>query len=219
MARHRYSNPFNSGCAHRQPLSTGNPTDPPGKAPPPPMSTQTSFDLPGLSRAIQSQDHRYQLALYADNAELEILDRGHLDAPLQVLHGKAEIAKWLDAMSTTAVRYQVRDPLRGPDVVGFTEECIYPDGKTLVFECTAEVSRGQIKHATLTIVPPGHQAADSTTPEGETSEGGAPGGATRNDVTSAGSRRLRPTTSRTASWSSMPGPTTRTRSVAGNFLG
>jgi hypothetical protein len=52
------------------------------------MSTQTSFDLAGLSRAIQSQDRRYQLALYADNAELEILDSSHLEPPLQVLHGQ-----------------------------------------------------------------------------------------------------------------------------------
>ena len=184
------------------------------------MSTQTSFDLPGLSRAIQSQDRRYQLALYADNAELEILDGEHLDAPLQVLHGKPEIAKWLDAMSSRAVSYKVRDAVGGPDGVRFTEECIYPDGETLVFQCTAEVSRGQIKHAELTMVHGAQEAADgSPTQEGETSEGGTSRGVSCTGATPAGTRGLHPT-ALDISRSSMPGRTWgSTRSLAGNFLG
>jgi hypothetical protein len=184
------------------------------------MSTQTSFDLPGLSRAIQSQDRRYQLALYADNAELEILDGNHLGAPLQVLHGKPEIAKWLDAMSSRAVSYKVRDAVGGPAAVRFTEECVYPDGKTLVFECTAEVSRGQIKHAELTMVQGAQEAVDtSATWMGDNTEGGTAGGPTCAGATSAGGRVLHPT-SRSASRSPMPGRTPgSTRSVAGNFLG
>jgi len=184
------------------------------------MSTQTSFDLPGLSRAIQSQDRRYQLALYADNAELEILDGNHLGAPLQVLHGKPEIAKWLDAMSSRAVSYKVRDAVGGPAGVKFIEECVYPDGNTLVFECTAEVSRGQIKHAELTMVHGDQEAGDpSATAEGEEAEAGTTIGVTGTGATSAGSRDFHPT-SRNVSRSPMPGRTPgSTRSAAGNFLG
>jgi hypothetical protein len=184
------------------------------------MSTQTSFDLAGLSRAIQSQDRRYQLALYADNAELEILDSSHLEPPLQVLHGKPEIAKWLDAMSSRAVSYSVRDAVGGPDGVRFTEECVYPDGKTLVFECRADVSRGQIKHAELTMVHGAQEVVDtSATGKGDNAEGGTASGPTCAGATSAGGRSLHPA-SRSASRSPMPGRSRRsTRSVAGNFLG
>jgi hypothetical protein len=38
------------------------------------VSTQTGFDLTGLSRAIHARDCRYHLALYAADAQVEILD-------------------------------------------------------------------------------------------------------------------------------------------------
>jgi len=116
------------------------------------MSTQTGFDLTGLSRAIQSRDCHYQLALYADAAEVEIVDAAQPEAPPQVLRGKAAIGEWLDGMSSPAVSYGLKDAAAGPDRVRYTEECHYVDGTTLSFECTAEVHRGQIIHATVTVV-------------------------------------------------------------------
>ena len=116
------------------------------------MSTQTSFDLTGLSRAIHGRDCRYHLALYADDAQVEIVDSTHSDGPLQVLRGKPAIGDWLDGMSSAAVHYEVKDAVVHPDRVTYTEECRYADGSKVLLECSAEVRRGQITHATVRLV-------------------------------------------------------------------
>ena len=38
------------------------------------MSTQTSFDLSGLIEAIEASNSAYQVALYAEHAEVQITD-------------------------------------------------------------------------------------------------------------------------------------------------
>lgn len=127
------------------------------------MSTQTSFDLTGLSRAIQARDCRYHLALYADDAQVEILD-AQPGTPLQVLKGKPAIGEWLDSMSSSAVHYQLRDAVVHPDHVTYTEECRYADGSRVLFECRAEVRRGQIRRAAVRVVHIGRDEARPAVP-------------------------------------------------------
>ena len=116
------------------------------------MSTQTGFDLNGLSRAIHARDCAYHLALYAADARVEILDAAHSDAPLQVLHGKPAIREWLDGRSSTAVRYEMKDAVVHPDRISYTEECRYADGSNVLFECSAQICRGQITSATVRLI-------------------------------------------------------------------
>jgi hypothetical protein len=130
------------------------------------MSTQTSFDLTGLSRAIQGRDCGYHLALYADDAEVEIFDAAQPDSPQQVLRGKPAISAWLHGMTSAAVHYEVRDAVVHPDEVTYTEVCRYGDGSSVRFECNAEVRRGQIAHTAVRLVhgprrsTPAEQPAD-----------------------------------------------------------
>ena len=116
------------------------------------MSTQTRFDLTGLSHAIQDRDCRYHLALYAADAQVEILDAAHADAPLQVLHGKPAISEWLNGRTSAAVHYEMKDAAVHADRVTYTEECRYADGSNLRFECNAQVHRGQITHARVRLI-------------------------------------------------------------------
>lgn len=124
------------------------------------MSTRTTFDLTGLSRAIEGRDDRYHLALYAPDAEVEIFDGSKPDAPLQVLRGKPAIAEWLHRRSSAAVHDEVKATKVQPDRVAYTEECRYGDGSSVLVECDAEVRRGQITHAAVTLVHvPPHEAS------------------------------------------------------------
>lgn len=165
------------------------------------MSTQTSFDVTGLSRAIRRRDCEYHLALYAPDAEVEIFDWAHPSTPLQVLRGRPAIGDWLHGMSSTAVDYEVRNARVHPDGVRYTEECRYGDGSSVVFDCSAEVRRGLIVREAVTLahVPP--QPATPLAAEGTTAS-------TRARPT----RRVPP---RRASWP----PGGRNRGLPGNFLG
>ena len=171
------------------------------------MSTQTKFDLDGLSYAVGARDARYQLALYADDAEVEIVDPEHPATPLRVLRGKSDIREWLDGMSSVAVRYRVTDAEAHQHDLRFTEQCLYPDGTDLRYECQAEVYRGQITRASVALVchprrePEHGQGSVAVDADGHPSErrrGTA-------DGTSGGrvGRRVQPST----------------RSLPGNFLG
>ena len=116
------------------------------------MGTTNEFDLTGFSQAIRSADWQYQLAQYADNAEVEIVAAAQPAAPLGTLRGKPAIEQWLDAMSARAVGFDVRDAWSSPDKVEYTEECRYRDGSKLLFACTARVRGGQISQAAMTVV-------------------------------------------------------------------
>jgi len=118
------------------------------------MSTQTTFDIDGLRRAVVSRNADYLLALYADRAEIEFIGPNHPEAPMQVLRGKPAISEWLHDMSSPDVRYQVKDSVAGHENVRFTEECEYPDGTDLRYECSAEVRSGQITRARMAVVGP-----------------------------------------------------------------
>src|SRR4051794_17737769 len=126
------------------------------------MSTQTTFDVDGLSRAVASRNADYLLALYADRAEVEFIDPDHPETPLQVLRGKPAIQEWLHDMSSPDVRYRVRNSATGHESLRFIEECSYPDGTDLRYECRAEVHAGQITRAWVAVVCP-----SATKPAGE----------------------------------------------------
>ena len=63
-------------------------------------------------------------------------------------------------MSSAAVHYEVRDAHAGPEKVTYSEECRYADGSSVVFDCNADVRRGQIVHSAVTLAHvPCHQDA------------------------------------------------------------
>ena len=115
------------------------------------MSTQIRFDLDGLSRAIQSGNVGYQLALYANDAEVQIIDSNDPACCPQVLHGKDAIGSWINDLLAQGVTPTVMHPVLACDHVALVEEVHMPDGRNLLFHCTAEVHGGQITKETITL--------------------------------------------------------------------
>jgi ketosteroid isomerase-like protein len=113
------------------------------------MSTQIKFDLAGLSRALESGDSRYLLALYADNAEVQIIE-GDDPASPRILQGKLAIASWIDDLCAKDIRHRVLNSRASETLVALIEERETPDGANVRYAWTAEVSRGQITRDTVT---------------------------------------------------------------------
>ena len=107
------------------------------------MSTQTRFDLDGLTRSIEQHDHDYRMALYADHADAEILDPTDSTKPVR-LSGKAAIGRWLTARNATVQHHRVRDAELVHDQLTFADECRNTDGASSVYLSTATIWRGQI---------------------------------------------------------------------------
>jgi hypothetical protein len=62
------------------------------------MSTTTTpaFDFREFKRALEERDSTGQLALYALDAEVTLIDRIHTPAAPRVLRGRAEIRTWIE---------------------------------------------------------------------------------------------------------------------------
>jgi hypothetical protein len=108
------------------------------------MSTRVSFDLEGLRRAIESGDALYRTALYADAAELRIVDSDAPARPPQVLQGRSAIAAWIASMYGCEDTHRVLESAAEGEWIRFVEEQETADGLRLVYATAAEVDHGQI---------------------------------------------------------------------------
>ena len=108
-------------------------------------STQpTQIDFAALKRAVEERDAEAQLALYADDAEVRLVDRVNTPRSPRVLRGREEIRDWIEDICARDMTHAVQTPVLGEDAVAFTEECRYPDGTNVLCVTVAEVSDGRI---------------------------------------------------------------------------
>ena len=115
------------------------------------MSTRVSFDLAGLRRAIESGDALYRTALYADAAELRIVDSDAPARPPQVLQGRPAIAGWIASMYGSDGTHRVLESAAEGEQIRLVEERQTADGLRLVYAIAAEVDGGQIVRETAIL--------------------------------------------------------------------
>ena len=115
------------------------------------MSTQISFDLAGLVGAIESGNTQYQLALYADCAEMRIIDSDRPAQAPQILRGRPAIAAWIDRVYATHENHRVVDFTADPQSLALIEEYQGPEGTPVRFARSVELSAGQIKRETAVL--------------------------------------------------------------------
>lgn len=114
--------------------------------------TQTMFDLAGFTRATEEHDAGYLIGLYADDAEVRVIDRLHPPSHPAVFTGRAEIAPWLEDTHSRDMTHTVRSPVAAPGRVALTTECLYPDGTQVLCACTAELQDGLISKQSVVQV-------------------------------------------------------------------
>lgn len=116
------------------------------------MSTQTVFELSAFSRAIEERDAQHQLGVYADDAEVRIVDRNHPPRSPQILRGKPAIRAWIEDICSRDMTHRVVRPVVGDGRVALTEECRYPDGTSVLCACSAELRGGLISNQSVVQV-------------------------------------------------------------------
>src|SRR3954469_20115486 len=72
------------------------------------VTTQTSFDLSGLIQSIESNSG-YQVALYAEHAEVQIIDRDHPEQAARTVRGRPAIRRWIEAMVAPDIVHHIVD--------------------------------------------------------------------------------------------------------------
>jgi hypothetical protein len=106
--------------------------------------TATGFDLAALARAIEERDAAAQVALYAPDAEVRLVDRIATPGKPRVLRGREEIAGWLDDICQREMIHRVDQGVQTGDRAAFVESCRYPDGTNVMCMAMLEVDGGRI---------------------------------------------------------------------------
>ena len=87
-----------------------------------------AFDTEALRRGIEGHSAADLLSLYADDAELRIVDRNTQPSHPMVKHGRAEIAEMLEDVYSRDMTHTMDQCVVQGDHVAYTETCVYADG-------------------------------------------------------------------------------------------
>ena len=105
---------------------------------------KAGLDFEALRRAEEEHDLDSMLALYADDAEMRIVNRNTPPSSPFELHGKEEIAEYLRDVFGREMTHRVENEVVGEDRLGFNVACEYPDGTRGIASENLEMREGKI---------------------------------------------------------------------------
>jgi len=108
------------------------------------MTTTTTLDVTALARAIESRDAAGQLAAYAPDAELTLVDHDNPPSRPRILRGPDAIGAHLNDVCARDMTHQVRATVADAGRVAFQVACRYGDGTEVLCLCIADVEGGRI---------------------------------------------------------------------------
>jgi len=114
------------------------------------MATAAGFDFATLKRALEESDAATLELLYAEEAEMRIVDRNRPPStPMQLLGRPAIAAFWRDVCARD-MTHRVSREVIGAERVAFLEECAYPDGCHVMSAMILDLDGGRIRqHLTV----------------------------------------------------------------------
>lgn len=113
------------------------------------MSTATHGILETIRTATESRDAAGLARLYAEDAEVTVIDRTTPPSSPRVLHGKGEVVTYLEDTCSREMSHEVRDLVEGDRSIAHTVRCLYPDGTRVVCMTIAELRDGLIARQTI----------------------------------------------------------------------
>lgn len=115
------------------------------------MGTAASpaFDTEALRRGIEGQDAEALLSLYADDAELRVVDRNTQPSHPMVKHGRGEIGDMLNEVYGRDMTHKLEQVVVQGDHVAYTESCEYPDGVRVLASAMLSLRDGKIVDQTV----------------------------------------------------------------------
>ncbi|MEV0227782.1 nuclear transport factor 2 family protein [Streptomyces sp. NPDC050704] len=107
------------------------------------------FDTEALRRGIEGQDAAALLSLYADDAEMRIVDRNTQPSHPMVMHGRDQIREMLEDVYSRDMTHKLEECVVQADHVAYTESCQYPDGVKVLANSMMSLRDGKIVDQTV----------------------------------------------------------------------
>jgi ketosteroid isomerase-like protein len=102
------------------------------------------LDFEDLRRAQERRDLDAMLNLYADDAEIHIVNRNTPPSSPYVLRGKEAIAEYLRDVFGREMSHTIENEVVGEDRLAFNVACEYPEGTRVLASENMEVRDGKV---------------------------------------------------------------------------
>ena len=104
----------------------------------------SAFDTETLRRGIEGDTASKLLSLYADDAEIRVVDRNTQPSHPKVLHGRDEIGAMLEDVYGREMTHTLEQCVVQGDHAAYVESCEYPDGVRVLAESMITLRDGKI---------------------------------------------------------------------------
>jgi quercetin dioxygenase-like cupin family protein len=103
-----------------------------------------TLDLDMLRQGIEGHDTEAMLSLYADDAEISVVDQRHTPSHPHVLRNRDQIQAFLQGVFGRDMTHRVDHIVAGDGSVSFSERCEYPDGTRVLASAVLDIDAGHI---------------------------------------------------------------------------
>ena len=107
--------------------------------------TANTVDLERIWRAFEGRDPEAFIDIYADDAELQVVDCNTPPSSPMILRGKEEIAAYWRDVFGRRMTHSLQHKFDGEDGIAFNLACEYPDGSKVLATMMFDLREGKIK--------------------------------------------------------------------------
>ncbi|MFE2884292.1 nuclear transport factor 2 family protein [Streptomyces sp. R08] len=112
-------------------------------------AARPGFDTEALRRGIEDHTAATLLSLYADDAEIHVVDHQAQPSHPKVLHGRDEIGAMLADVYGRDMTHKLEECVVDGDRAAYSESCQYPDGARVLAESMLLLRDGKITRQTM----------------------------------------------------------------------
>jgi hypothetical protein len=106
--------------------------------------TGQSFDPETLRRGIEERDAATLLGLYAEDAELQVVDRNDQPSNPKVIRGRSAIGEYFADVCGRDMTHEIRRLVVSGDNAAFVQACRYPSGAQVLCIAVLDLKDGLI---------------------------------------------------------------------------
>ena len=108
-----------------------------------------AFNADTLRRGVEGHTAADLLSLYADDAQVRIVDRNTQPSKPKVLHGRGEIGAMFEDIYSRDMTHKVDHCIIQGDHAAYTQSCEYSDGTRVLAESMITLRDGKITEEIL----------------------------------------------------------------------
>jgi ketosteroid isomerase-like protein len=107
-------------------------------------STSRTFDAEALRRGIEERDAATLLHLYAEDAELHVVDRNDQPSHPKIVRGRAAIGEYFADVCGRDMTHRIERLVIGDGTAAFVQACQYPGGGRVLCLAVLDLQDGLI---------------------------------------------------------------------------